>query len=337
MPGCLDEDVIMAFALGTLPESSLPKVDAHLDGCPRCREALSIISSAARTTGVRATAGTFSPGHRLGARYAIVRLIGRGGMGEVYEVEDQLLQERVALKTVAAVMSDDERAVRRFKREVLLARRVTHPNVCRIFDLGVDGDVVFLTMELVAGESLRTHLKRQGPLGPARAQPLITQIAGALEAAHAAGVVHRDFKSDNVLVATSPSGMRAVVTDFGLARSVREGDRTTTRPSITGAFIQGSATHIAPEQLEDGLVTAATDVYALGVVLFEIVTGGRLPFEGTSPADTAALRLRQPAPSPRVFVPDVDAGWETVIARCLDRQPARRFFSAAEVVAALSF
>ncbi len=281
-------------------------------------------------------------------RYRIDRFIGRGGMGEVYQAEDQLLHEQVALKALAPDLAGDAEAIRRLKREVLLARRITHPNVCRIFDFGQTAGTVahaFLTMELLAGQTLRRRLGAHGRMWPAAALPLVQQMAAGLEAAHQAGVIHRDFKSDNVMVCSNePSGdaagvdagARAVVTDFGLARTsaVTRGGRRD--PTTIAGTVVGTPTHAAPEQLEGRPVTAAADVHALGVVLYEMVTGGLLPFPGRSPLEVAERRLRQDAPSPRRLVPDLDVTWESVILRCLARDPADRFATPAAVVAALT-
>src|SRR6266568_4098545 len=218
----------------------------------------------------RAAPLTYKAGDRVAERYRIVRALGEGGMGEVYEAEDLLLKERLALKTLRGPVADDEATVARFKREIQLARKVTHPNVCRLFDVGIDrragGEVAFLTMELLDGETLAARLKRAGPMSTAEALPIVEQVAAALAAAHEAGIIHRDLKCANVILV----GSRAVVTDFGLARVVAEG-----ADQVTGdGGIVGSPAYMAPEQVEGGRrLTAAVDIYAFGVVLFEMVTG----------------------------------------------------------------
>jgi tetratricopeptide (TPR) repeat protein/tRNA A-37 threonylcarbamoyl transferase component Bud32 len=269
----------------------------------------------------------FAPGDLLAERYAIVKFLARGGMGEVYEAEDRDLKERVALKTVRPEIARDETAVARFKREIQLARRITHPNVCRIFDVGYHGETVFLTMELLAGETLSTRVRRAGRFTTAEALPIVEQMASALAAAHAQGIVHRDFKGPNVILA----GGRAVVTDFGLARTERrEGDASVTG---TGAIL-GSPAYMAPEQVRGNAVGAAADIYALGIVMYEMVTG-RLPFEGETPLSVASKRLTDDPPSPRALVADLDPKWERVIAKCLERDPAARPGRVEEIVPAL--
>ena len=194
-------------------------------------------------------------------------------------------------------------------------------------------------MELLNGETLADRLQRDGRLTTDEALPLARQMAAGLTAAHRAGVVHRDFKSLNVMLVkpASPDGeLRAVITDFGLAKRNSEDDRSSLSVSLNDAGeISGTPAYMAPEQVEGGAVTPATDVYAMGVVLFEMVTGAR-PFVADTPLKTAVKRLQEPAPSPRIHVPDLDERWEAAILRCLARQPADRFASPDEAVAALS-
>ncbi|MEO1085092.1 MAG: serine/threonine-protein kinase, partial [Acidobacteriota bacterium] len=233
----------------------------------------------------------FQAGEVLADRYRIVRFLAQGGMGEVYEAEDLELRQAVALKTVSASIGDEPAAVERFKREIALARRVTHPNVCRIFDLGqhaspgAAGPVTFLSMELLRGETLSACLRRRGRLTLEEALPLVRQMTTALEAAHGAHVVHRDFKSENVYLVpkdgqalTNLADARAVVTDFGIARASDASDAFAAQ--VTGLGIVGTPAYMAPEQVENApVITAAADIYALGIVIYEMVTG-KLPFDG---------------------------------------------------------
>ena len=287
----------------------------------------------------------FRTGDVVAFRFRIVRYLARGGMGELYEAEDLELRERLALKTILSTIADSERSISLFKREVHLARQVTHPNVCRIYDVfrhrppGVEGqDIVFLAMELLHGETLADRLQREGRLQTADILPMARQMAAGLAAAHRVGVVHRDFKSPNVML-VEPNApdqeMRVVITDFGLARRSTEGEATAFSLSFADAgVISGTPAYMAPEQVEGGEVTPATDVYALGVVLYELVTGVQ-PFVADSAVRTAIKRLHEPPPSPRVHVPDLDPRWEATILRCLARDPADRFSTALDVVASL--
>jgi len=277
---------------------------------------------------------TFAAGQLVAERYRIERFIAFGGMGEVYEAEDTALKSRVALKTLRHDVAGDERVLERFKREILLARKVTHTNVCRLFDLGMhhgpDGrTVTFLTMELLDGDTLAHRLRQKGRLPLAEALPILRQTVAALDAAHREGIIHRDFKSGNVMLV----GERAVVTDFGLARGPA-GDPFSTAVTADKLAMMGSPAYMAPEQVGGEETTVASDVYALGVVMFEMVTG-RVPFDGDSAMSVAVRRLKEEPPSPREFNPDVDERWERTILRCLERMPDRRFPDVETVLSAL--
>ncbi len=282
--------------------------------------------------------GVFAPDEVLAGRYRIVRFLAKGGMGEVYEAEDLELRERVALKTISAHVARQD-AIDRFKREIHLARKVTHPNVCRIFDLGqhtsaggaAHSSVFFLTMELLAGETLAARIRRQGRLSTDAALPIVAQLAQALDAAHRAGIVHRDFKSENIFLVEAPSGLRVVVTDFGVARGAQSDQFAAL---VTSTEVVGTPAYMAPEQVEGGPISAATDIYALGVVLYEMVTA-RLPFESDHPLTSAVKRLREPPKPPHVHVPDLDARWEKTILRCLALKPGDRFATAGDAAQTL--
>lgn len=260
-------------------------------------------------------------------------------MGDVYEAIDLELGTPVALKAIRAEIADDERVVRRFQREIVLARQVTHPNVCRLFDLcrhrgpgAPAGGVLLLAMEFVPGETLLARLRRAGPLSPDELLPLARQIAAGLQAAHRAGVVHRDLKSSNIIVSPAGhqgGGARAVITDFGLACHLH-GERS----SLDEGALIGTANYMAPEQVEGGPITPAVDVYAFGVVLYELLTGAA-PFEGETTLAVALRRLTRPPTPPRSHRPDLDPRWEAVLLRCLEREPARRFANVEEIPASL--
>ncbi len=270
----------------------------------------------------------FGPGAVLAGRYHVVQPLARGGMGEVYEVEDTELHEKVALKTLDARMAADPVALDRFRGEVKHARRVAHPNVCRMFDFGVHHEgaeaVPFLTMELLAGDTLEEHLKA-GRLPQAEAFDILRQVAAALDAAHGESVVHRDLKPSNVmLVRYSGGGQRAVVTDFGIARRVDN-------KAVTNDGWVGTPSYISPEQLRGDDTGPAADIYALGVMMFEIATG-KLPFTGDTALEVAMKRLSQAAPRATSVEPSVPTAWDEAIARCLDRDPKCRPPSAAAAV-----
>lgn len=284
----------------------------------------------------------------VGGRFRIVKTLGQGGMGEVYEAFDLELRDSVALKTIRHDIASDSRFIERFKQEVQRSRTVSHPNVCRVYDLfreraSDDTDVWFLTMELLRGETLSDLLHRERRLETTAALPLVKQMCDALDAAHHSGVVHRDFKSGNVMLLAGPhdSEIRVVVTDFGLAKAISATGTSTS--SATGARtsslddlgrVLGTPAYMAPEQLEGKAATAASDLYALGIVMYEMVTGTR-PFVGNSAWSVAVQRLTEPPVTPRAHVPDLEPRWEQTILRCLERDPARRFASAGAVSRAL--
>lgn len=295
---------------------------------------------------------SFPPGEIIGGRFKISRFIGHGGMGEVYEAEDLELGARIALKTLRPEISSDVGALNRFKQEVQLARRVTHPNVCRMFDIArnrVGGqagnsavDQVFLTMELLNGESLSDRLQRAGRMETECAWSIIRQMANALHAAHQAGVIHRDFKPSNVILVPAEHAeanqTRAVVTDFGLARAASASTNVSgawLQPVSTTGHILGTPAYMAPEQLEGRPATAASDIYAFGLVLYEMLTAVR-PFEGDTPISSVVKRLTQSAPAPGKFAPGLSPLWEWVILRCLERDPANRFATVENVIDALT-
>ena len=283
-------------------------------------------------------------GTLLAHRFKIIRFIALGGMGELYEAEDLELHESLAIKTLRPEILRQARAIERFKREVHLARKVTHPNVCRVFDLFRDRpegkeEIVFVTMEFLKGETLADRLRRCGRMRTEESLPLIRQMASALGAAHEAGIVHRDFKPGNVMLVDDSSGSRAVVTDFGLAfrepnspsYSVKD---ASWEPASMGGALYGTLAYMAPEQIEGHAPTSASDLYALGLVIYEMVIGVR-PFGGDTPMAAAVKRLIEPPPPPTVLDPALDPVWEQTILRCLARDPSRRFASAQEVIDAL--
>ena len=275
----------------------------------------------------RAEAPRFAAGEHVAGRYLIRRLLGRGGMGEVYEAWDEELSVPVALKTLHVQASTE--ALQRLRREGLYARSVSHPNVCRVYDLGRHGagqnEVWFLTMEVLRGETLEDRLRAQGRLSPESARPIAEQMAAGLAAAHEAGVVHRDFKTANVMLVGGDAGEQAIVTDFGIARASEAAAGQEREPQLFG-----TPAYMAPEQLRGEQVGPAADIYALGIVLYEMVTG-TLPFTGGSAIEAAKRRVEEEVPSPRSVVPELDEHWERVILRCLDLDPRRRFAFAEEV------
>ena len=274
----------------------------------------------------------WAPGAVLAGRFVLLRLLGRGGMGEVYAARDQSLNIEVALKVVRAGIAADPQALARFKREILTARRISHPHVCRIYDLAVEpGDppVYVLTMELLPGGTLAEVLRREGPPPEAQARRWLRQIAAGLDAAHAAGVIHRDFKPANVMFRPGREGPDAVITDFGLARWA-----AAEPAGSSGDRLIGTLAYMAPEQLAGGEAAAAADVYAFGLVTYEMLTG-RAAFAGRGPLGAVLQRMRHGHTPPGALRPELDRAWDGVVAACLAEEPADRPASTAAALAVL--
>jgi TolB-like protein/Flp pilus assembly protein TadD/tRNA A-37 threonylcarbamoyl transferase component Bud32 len=265
----------------------------------------------------------FEEGQNISNRWQIRRLLGSGGMGEVYEAFDSELQESVALKTIRNVWTDDRGAFDRFRREIRIARKIGHPNICKVYDLFThSGDgresIPFVTMEMLEGQTLAERL-RQGPLEPAQTLSYALQMADGLAAAHDKGIVHSDFKSANVMLVVQPDGKeRLVITDFGLARNFTPGaEAAPDEPA-------GTPGYMAPEQWTGMGVTFATDIYSFGVVLYEMLTGAQ-PFGSTLSSSLLRRQQTGSSPTPLALRQDLDPKWEHIIGRCLDPEPARRF------------
>jgi serine/threonine protein kinase len=256
-------------------------------------------------------------------RYRIVAPLGKGGMGEVYRAEDLRLGQPVALKFLPASLLRSEDALERFHREVRLARQVSHPNVCRVFDVGEADGQTFLSMEYVDGEDLASLMRRIGRLPGDKALDIARQLCAGLAAAHEHGIVHRDLKPANIML---DGRGRVRITDFGLAAVSLE-------PGSDDAHA-GTPAYMSPEQLSGGEITPQSDLYSVGLVLYEIFTGKR-PFDAKT-FDEMLQRREKSAPTlPSLYVKEIDPLVERVIMRCLEREPAKRPVSALQVAAAL--
>jgi len=267
--------------------------------------------------------GRFAPGQIIADRYRVVALAGRGGMGEVYRAEDLKLSQIVAIKFLPPSLSQDAGALARFHSEVRIARQVSHPNVCRVFDIGDADGVPFLTMEYVDGEDLGSLIRRIGRLSSDKAIEIARQICAGLAAAHERGVIHRDLKPANLML---DGAGKIRITDFGLAVIAASLDGTDVKA--------GTPAYMAPEQLEGKEVTVKSDLYSLGLVLYEILTGKRA-FNATTLPELIKQRESSVPANPSTLVRDLDPLIERVILRCLEKDPAQRPSSALQVAAAL--
>jgi eukaryotic-like serine/threonine-protein kinase len=265
-----------------------------------------------------------SSGSDFGTRYRIEALLGQGGMGRVYKAYDKTLDRTIALKVVRQGVMADNEALNRFKQELLLASKISHTNILRIHDMGEVGDVKFITMAYVEGPDLHHILQETPKLPFDRVVNFATQLAAALAAAQAENVIHRDLKPQNILVAKDD---HLYVSDFGLARSFEESAVQMTR---TGAFM-GTPRYMSPEQVEGKPADLRSDLYAYGLILYEMVTGD-VPFTGESTLKVMYQRIQEKPKSPKTLNPDLPNWFVQVIMRCLERDPAVRYQRADEIV-----
>jgi eukaryotic-like serine/threonine-protein kinase len=252
---------------------------------------------------------------RIGGRYRLGHPIGRGGMSTVHRAHDEQLDRPVALKRLRTELDGQHRFVTRFAGEARRAASISHPNVVALYDFGEDDAAPYIVMELVEGGDVAALVRREGRLEPERAARLVADAAAGLQAAHDAGVIHRDVKPGNILI--GPDG-RGMVTDFGIARAT--GEDTLTR---TGAVL-GSVDYFSPEQTRGERASPRSDIYALGVVLYELLTGMR-PFRGDTPYATAVDRLDRPPPDPRAIRPDVPDALAEIAMRAMALSPDDRY------------
>jgi protein kinase-like protein len=272
------------------------------------------------------------PGHQIElsagdefAGYRIERRLGRGGMGVLYLAVEPGLERHVALKLIAPEAAADEVFARRFAEESRIAASIEHPNVVPIYAAGKEGDVPFIAMRYVSGADLARRLTREGRLDPAIAVELIAQIGNGLDAIHAAGLVHRDVKPANVLLGGGEGAEHAYITDFGVARNVS----TESGLTQTGRFV-GTLDYVAPEQISGGAVDARADVYALGCLLFKLLTG-EVPFPKEGDAARLFAHLNDPAPAPSLDVPQVSMALDDVVIRAMSKSPEDRYPSAGDL------
>ncbi len=304
-------------------------IPANATSCPSCSDvATQLVQAPNPRPQSRASDSLdnarFVPGTMLVGRYRIVGLIGKGGMGEVYRAEDLKLGQPVALKFLPDNLLHDGASVARFHREVRVARQVSHKNVCRVYDIGEVEGHHFLSMEFIRGEELSSFLRRIGRLPSDKAIQIARQVCAGLSAAHEAGILHRDLKPANVMIDEDGN---ARITDFGLA-------------GLAGEFrdeelTAGTPAYMAPEQLEGREPTQQTDIYSLGLVLYELFTGKRA-FEASTINELMSLRMSDTPPTnPAALVKDLDPVIEKVINRCIEKAPSQRPSSALQVAAAL--
>ena len=267
----------------------------------------------------------------LSGRYETAERLGSGGMSNVYKATDRILERTVAVKILAEHLSDDERFVARFRREALAVAKLIHPNIVQVYDTGVDDGRHYIVMEYVEGRSGAQILQRQGPVEPEIAAEIGIQSCAGLDYAHRRGIIHRDVKPGNLMIVGGPVGggeMVVKLTDFGIARAIEQ-----TRITQVGSVV-GTAAYLAPEQVRGEEATPATDVYALGVVLYQFLTG-RLPYEGSSLAELAVRQQNEKPLPPDTYNSEVPETLGAAVLRALEGDPNRRYASADELAAGL--
>ena len=297
--------------------------------CSRCGTRLIPVPPSSAAVTQTAAYSQLPPGLAVGGtfagRYQVTEELGQGGMGRVYKAYDTEIRENVALKVLNPEIAADESVVERFRNELKLARRVSHRHVCRMFDLGRSGDTTYITMEYVSGEDLKTLLRRISHLPAPKAVSMARQVAEGLAEAHRQGVIHRDLKPQNIMIDREGN---ARIMDFGIARAVKA--KGLTDPGM----IIGTPDYMAPEQFEGLEADARTDIYALGAILYEMLTGGP-PFKGETPLVVAMKHKLERPRDPRETNPQVPEALSRLILRCLEKNRDTRFSSADEVLAGL--
>lgn len=272
------------------------------------------------------TSDELTRGLVFAGRYEIIEELGFGGMGRVFRAFDKKMEEEVALKLIKTEIAADKRIVERFRNEIKIARKITHKNVCRMHDLNEVGQTLYLTMEYVRGENLKSLIRRTKHLAPGTAVFIGRQIAEGLGEAHKLGIIHRDLKPQNIMIDREGN---AKIMDFGIARSLQT-------QGLTGEYaIIGSPEYMSPEQVEGRVTDPRSDIYALGVILFEMLTG-RVPFESDTPLGVALKQKTELPPDPHAIDPRISQDLGLLVLRCLEKSKERRVQSAEELMTALS-
>jgi serine/threonine protein kinase len=285
-----------------------------------------MLASISNPAGVSQMPTTFmNVASALEGRYQVLQELGRGGMGIVFQAHDKQLNDQVAIKILSPLLSNDADALDRMKREVAAARRITHPNVIRIHDIAEAKGLHYVSMEYFHGISLKEYIKRSGSLSLMQAYNVASQICDGLEEAHKQGVIHRDLKSQNIII--NPAGHLKII-DFGLAHSTHLQGMTAT------GLIMGTPEYMAPEQVSGKRVDERADIYSFGIILYELFTG-KVPFSGDSAIAVGFMQMKDPPQPPHQINPQIPPEIETVILKCLEKEPNARFGSVVQVKTAL--
>ncbi|NIO49649.1 MAG: protein kinase [Candidatus Aminicenantes bacterium] len=290
---------------------------ADTSSCGKCGEHLFLSNKVPRskTETILAPKPELSVGTTFAGRYRIIEELGRGGMGKVYKVVDSEIKESMALKLLNPEIAVDKSTLDRFRNELKFARKITHKNVCRMYDLNKEKENYYITMEYMPGEDLKSSLRRAGRISVGKAIFIAKQVCEGLAEAHRLGVVHRDLKPQNIMIDKKGN---AHILDFGIARSLKAKGIT-----VTGTMI-GTPDYMSPEQVEAEEIDQRSDIYALGVILYEMLTG-TLPFEGNTPLSIAVKQKTEKPPNPRDLNPKISEELSQVILRCMTKEKNRRY------------
>jgi serine/threonine-protein kinase len=278
--------------------------------------------SAFQTETLKSPVKELATGSTFAGRYQVIEELGKGGMGKVYKVFDAEIKEKVALKLLKPDIAADRETIERFRNELKFARKIRHKNVCQMFDLAKDEGSYYITMEYVHGEDLKRLIRKMGQLSAGQAILIARQVAEGLAEAHHLGVVHRDLKPQNIMIDEEGN---ARIMDFGIARSIKA-------KGITDAGVMiGTPEYMSPEQAEAGEVDKRSDIYSLGVILYEMVTG-RVPFEGDTPLSIAMKHKGEKPKDPRELNAQVLPELSRVILKCMEKDKAKRYQTAEELL-----
>jgi len=300
--------------------------DTHF--CGQCAASLGITpdAEASKAQTMSLTAKELASGGIFAGRYEVIEELGKGGMGWVYKVLDKEVREKLALKLLNPEIAGEERTIERFRNELKLARQISHRHICRMYDLGREEGAYYITMEYVAGEDLKSFIHRVGQLPVGKAVAVARQVGEGLAEAHRLGIIHRDLKPQNIMIDRDG---QAKVMDFGIARSFKA-------KGLTGAgVIVGTPEYMSPEQVDGIEPDQRSDIYALGLVLYEMLTG-RLPFEGDTPLSTAVKQRTEAPPDPKKYNPQISEELKRVILKCLEKSKDKRYRTADELAAELA-
>lgn len=295
--------------------------------CGNCGSSLFSLEkvSAPRAETLRMPLKELATGSFFARRYEVIEELGKGGMGRVYKVFDKKIKEKVALKLLRPEISSDEETVERFSNELKYARKIIHKNVCRMFDLGEEEGTHYITMEYVSGEDLKSMIRMMGRLSPGQAVSITRQVCEGLAEAHKLGVVHRDLKPQNIMIDREGN---ARIMDFGIARSLKAKGIT------DGGIIIGTPEYMSPEQVDGKEIDERADIYALGVIFYEMLTG-KVPFEGDTPLSIAVKHKTEAPQDPRTLNAQVPSDLSRLILKCLEKDKRNRPQSTEEVLSLL--